>query len=645
MRKLLVFLIPVLLGLLFLLAGCGGGGGGSMTPGVTLMVGADTWQPIQGMARNGVSLTAPLDAGAVVTVYDFRTGAVIKSGTVDGSGFCNLQNITTGLTVAIVVTGTRDGKAYRLSTLIANVPNIDTTVVIDPATSLAAEAIAQQYYKQNLLIDQATFDQVLAAAQDYAGANPGADYSLDGSLILGTTFGAAGSLNASELAAVLAAVPDEIDNDIVLAKNAVQQIKEAGFTLNRLLDLPPPDLQSIFTQTVSDNYAALGNRLNLLMLPALFGDMDYYDGMNWYYGVSILDLDTGKAYRVTTNYGGWLEIEDDPAGNTAGQITLSDDTTGPKYTLVAKQIGSSWQLTQTSSADGTLLYRVTFPIVAGETGINPQLTLSISLRDANFPTPLTYQGTISATGAGLESYTLITYNGTLTTPQVTSSGSLEVRFPSTVPAGAAPGATVYDFPSSFSMTGANIVLHGPDYTITLAGGISVATAVVTGGDGYKTIVPRALSLSGGYADTQIGLDFDGELSANWTNPSANPPANTINGTMGLEGTLAREGFPTYAVDLDFTLASGQLTSTIRLQSGAYKLQGTGSGNLTATGDLQNGTLTLTNQAGVIFTLAVDSFGVPTGSVTVNGTQVAAISGGEFGGLKIQYTDGNFEELF
>jgi len=638
MRKTLVFLVPVFLGLVFLLAGCGGGGGGPMTPGVTLTIGADSGVLLIGMTRGDVSLLAPLDVGAVVTVYDFRTGAVIKSGTLDSNGYCNLTNITTGLTVAIIVTGTHDGKPYRLSTLIANVPNTETTVVIDPVTSLAAEAIAQQYYMQNQIIDQATFDSVLGLAQDYANDHPSADYSLDGSLILGTTFGAAGSLNESELAGVIGEVPDEIDNDIVLAKNAVQQIREAGFTLHQLVDLPPPDLQSIFTETVSDQYAALSDRLGLLMLPAILGDMDY-DGN---YGQSIFGLTMGKAYQVTLNDYGWLSIEDDPDNDTVGQITLTDDTTSTKYTLVAKKTSStSWQLTQTSDDDATLLYRVTAPVIEGEPGPYPSRTLSVSLKDADFPTPLTFQGTVSAVGANSDHYTQIAYHGTLTTPQVTSNCNLEVHFPATVPTGANPDNIVYDFPTSFSMSNANITFHGADFTITLTGSINATTAVVTGGDGYKTIIPKSFSLSGGYADTQIGLDFDGSLTANWTNPSINSTPASVTGTITLEGTLAREEFPTYAVNLDFHLNAGPLTSTIDLRSGAYRLQGSGSGTLTADGSLTDGAISLTNQADVRFDVASG----PTGSVTVGMTEVATITEGDFGGIKILYTDGTSDELF
>ena len=652
MRKILVLLIPLFIGLAFLLSGCGSGGDDSpLAPGVTLTIGAETGTVAEGMTRADVSLLAPLDAGAVVTVYDFRTGAVIKTGTLDSNGFCDLSTVTTGLTVAIVVTGSRDGQPYRLSTIIANVPNSDDTVLLTPATSIAAEAVAQQYYTLNQIIDAATFEEVLDAAQTYVNNNPGANYSLNGTLIQGSTFGADGSLDETALASVLAAVPDAIDNDIVLAKNAVQQVREAGFTLDRMVQLPPPDLQSIFTQTVIDNYTALSDRLNFLMLPAILGDMDYYDGNYWQYGIPIVALTPDKAYQVTTNYGGYLEIEDDPSNDTPGQVTITDSTTATTYTLVCKQTSeTTMQVTQTSNGDAQMQYRATVTLPMGLDQSNPMVQVSISLRDATYTTPLTFVGTVSAVGENFEQYTRITYAGTLTTPEVTSNCVLQANFPATVPVGAEPDAQVYDFPTSFSMTDTNLVFHGPDFTVSLTGEITATSQVVTGEDGYKTVLPKTFSLSGGYADTGNGIDFDGEINANWNNPTADPDPSTVSGSVSLEGTFAREGFPTYAVDLSFTMtggllgAPGTLTTIIDLQAGAYRLQGTGSANILPDGSVVNPSLTLTNQAGVTFTL-VDDGGDLSGIITVGATQVATITGGEFGGIRVTYTDSTFDELF
>ncbi|MHB0935841.1 MAG: hypothetical protein ACYDCO_22835 [Armatimonadota bacterium] len=643
MRKILVLLITLILGLAVLLSGCGSGGDDApMAPGVTLEIGAETGTGATGMTKADVSLLAPLDAGATVTVSDFRTGAVIRTGTLDSEGFCPLSNITTGLTVAIVVTGSRSGVPYRLSTILANVPNSNGTVVLTPATSIAAEALAQQFYQQNQIIDTATFEQVLDAAQTYVDANPGANYSLNGTLLQGSTFGVDGNLDESALSTVFAAVPDTVDNDIVLAKNAVQQIREAGFTLNQMVQLPPPDFQNIFTQAVIDNYNALGERLNILMLPAILGDMDYYNGSSWQYGIPIMALTPGKAYKVTTNYGGYLEITDDSGNDTPGQVILSDNTSGTVYTLVARQTsGTTMQITQTSSGDALMQYRATVTLPIGPDESNPTVQVSISLRDAVYTTPLTFVGTINAVGADLDHYTRITYHGTLTTPEVTSNCELQANFPAAMPAGAEPGAQIYEFPTSFSMTDTNLVFHGPDFTVTLEGEITATSELVTGDDGYTTILPKTFSLSGGYADTGNGIDFDGEISASWDNPSMDAGPTTINGAVNLAGRFAREGFPTYAVDLSFIVESGDLDTTIDLQAGGYRLQGTGSATITATGDVINPTITLTNQAGVTFYLADG----PSGTVTVGTTQVATISEGEFGGIRISFTDSTFEEIF
>lgn len=654
MRKILMVLFPLFISLALLLSGCSSGGGGDdipLAPGITLTIGAETGTTSGGMTRADVSLSAPLDAGATVTVYDFRTGAVITTGTLDSNGFCDLPNVTTGLTVAIVVTGTRGGAPYRLSTIIANVPNRDETVVLTPATSIAAEAIAQQYFKKNQIIDSATFEAVLAAAQAYVNENPLADYSLNGALIQGSAFGADGSLNETALASVLAAVPESIDNDVVLAKNAVQQIREAGFTLDQMARIPPPDLQSIFTEAVMDNYSALTGRLSFLMLPAIIGNMSYYTGSSWIDGILIPMLEFGKAYRVTTNYGGYLEIEDDPANNTPGKIIITDSTTAITYTLVAEMIGAStMRVTQTSSGDPLMDYQVTVSQVLSET--EPAMQVSISLRDEVYTTPLTFVGTINAVGEDSDHFTQVIYHGTLTTPQVTANCVLQANFPATVPDGAEPGADVYDFPTSFSMRDAHVTFQGSDFTVSLSGEIIASSQVVTGDDGYAMVLPASLSLTGGYADTKYGIDFEGKITANWTNPMTDPAPSEVSGSISLEGTFAREGFPTYAVDLSFTTqgapvgtpAPSLVSTDIDLQAGAYRLQGTGGGHLWPDGSVTYWYLTLVNQANVYFTLQDVGEGL-SGVITAGTKQVATISKGAFGGIRIDYIDGTFDELF
>jgi hypothetical protein len=140
MRTRLVLLAIVATLLAAVMVGCGGGGGGvATTPGVTLTVNTDTALVAVKAASSRLVASAPLEAGATVVVYDYKTGTEIGRGTLDSNGQCNVS-VTPGLTVAVVITGTHDGKAYRLSTIVPSVPTTDTTCTATLATSVAAES-------------------------------------------------------------------------------------------------------------------------------------------------------------------------------------------------------------------------------------------------------------------------------------------------------------------------------------------------------------------------------------------------------------------------------------------------------------------------------------------------------------------------
>lgn len=148
MRNKLLFALATIC-ISVLIAGCGGGGGGEQ-PGTILTIGADVstgGTAGSSSVRADSTLTAPLDAGSLVVAYDFKTGKEVARGTLDSTGWCTLR-ITPGLTVAVVITGTREGKNFRFSTIIPQVPIYSKEYVLTPATSIAAEAIAQEFLRK-----------------------------------------------------------------------------------------------------------------------------------------------------------------------------------------------------------------------------------------------------------------------------------------------------------------------------------------------------------------------------------------------------------------------------------------------------------------------------------------------------------------
>lgn len=611
------------------ITGCGGGSPGPDTGGgdpVSLTISADT---------DGASdVSAPLDPGAIVTVYNFRTGTEITKGTLVADGTCKVD-VSSGLTVVVVITGVSGGKTYRLSTIIPSTPPSDTAYEANPATSIAAEAIAQKYFKEQV-ISQDTLDTVLPLAEAYVSSNPGADYSLSGTLITGavTDFGNEAGLDDA-LDSIVSGVPDET-NGVALAKQAIQQIKEAGIPIKTMVNQERPDVEGIFGQAVKDKYTGLGNRLDTLIAPAMFGDWEFGD--DW--DISVFDLTLGRVYEADSS-SGWLELTDAGSG-TAGQIRITLNADGDIYTLVAAKSGSAWTITQTFSGDPSQLYRVTIPEVSDEPGSNPAVTGTISIKDNVFTTPLTFSGTLSATGPNKASYTKIVFNGTLTTPNVSSAGRFEINFPASKPAGATDEDVVYDFPTSFSMTNANITVTGEGTTVALTGSISItAVNIILDVDGELRPFPKTVEMTGTYSNSHSGLGFDGSITANWSNPATDTDETPAKGTVNMDGEMTREGHPTYYADLKFTLDSGTATCEIDLREGSNTLNGTATATITHDG-VTNASMDLENQSGVTFSVS-DEGGTLSGDMKVGGTKVADIS--ESSGLiRIDYTGGTYDEF-
>jgi hypothetical protein len=605
--------------LLTLLAGCGGGGGGS-TPelGATLSLSTDTMS-VSLAASSRTVVGAALDEGGIVTVYNFLTKEVVATGTLDAQGKANVE-VPAGLTVAIVITGTQGdpAKNYRLSLVIPTVPIDGGDYTADPVTSIAAEAIAQKYYGTQI-ISQSVLDVATAAAQAFVTANADADFSLTGDLITGTgtDFGEDAGLGA-DLDEIVNGVPDET-NGVALAKIAVQQIKEAGTPLQAMVSEEPDDINTVI-QDLTDKYQALGERLGALIVPAIGGQL--IESGSPTDRLSVFDLENGQGYSVSDiDSEGRLVLVDSDANDIAGQITIVDDS----LELVAKLSGSTWTVTQTSSEDTSMDYVVTVPESATtqeQPGVNPSFAGTISLEDSEFTTPITFNGTLSATGSE-PNYTRAEFNGTLTGPNVNSTGDVVVTFLSELPEGVSPDHDTIDFPSAFSITGGNVSVTDEDTTIAITGDISATLVTIVKEGGWTDTVPTDVSISGTYSNSSSGLNFSGSIEGTWSNAPTSG-ATTANGSIRMQGELTRESHPTYSADLQFTKSGATISSTIDLRAGGNTLTGSGSVTLQDEGDPTGGSLTLTNQAGVVFSVTWDASGVPTGTVKVAGTTVANI---------------------
>lgn len=636
MRKELLFALAAIC-IATLVAGCGGGGNGG-APGTLLTIGADVFTGATAgveSVRADTTLIAPLDPGTLVVAYDFETGKEVARGTLDSTGWCTLR-ITPGLTVAVVATGTRNGKNYRFSTIIPQVPVNPGEYVLKAETTIAAEAIAQKFFKTGTPIDEDTFNKVVEAARAFVQAHVDADYSLEGNVIGGTAFGASNSLSDEVKSEVEDEIPGTIDEKLVMAKQAVQQIREAGVPIEAMVSQEPQEIENIFTNQVTSKYSALFDRLSKLIVPAISGNMTYGASEN----ISVFELTMGQAYKATAGLDGRLSLENTTGGEAGKIIIFYSEAPAGTYKLTATKAGSTWTVKQTLDSDPAQAYVVTLPEIP-ETGpgANPSFTGTVSLKDSVFTSPLTFNGTISASGPDKDHYSQVVFQGSLDTPNLDAQGRFQANFLSSLPSGASPDDSIYDYLTSASMTNASITAAGGGTTLTIGGNISISQALVTS-NGYPDMVGKHVEISGSYSNSHSGLNFEGNISFDRANPEVDLDEPNASATLVLHGELVRSGHPTYYADMRFTLANSKITSQIDLRAGSNTLAGTGSLQLSE-GEPTSGSLTLTNQSGVEFAISRNASGVLSGTVKVGGETKANITM-EGNILKVTYTDGTFD---
>lgn len=651
MRRWMLFAVVV--AIIVLMVGCGGGGGGSSTPGVSLSIGADTlYSETRSATRSGSALTAPLEAGAIVHVINFQTGQEIKTSTIGADGWCSLEGIPSGLSLVIVVNGTRNEKNYRLSLLIPCVSSNKTEYVVDPASSIAAEAFCgdatHRNYANNMVFCEDDISAVLDAAKEYVEAHPEDDYSVGGGIISGTTFGQSGNLNTEKLSDVINQVQD-INSNLAKAKNTINLMQEAGIPLKSMVNPENLDFRSTLTDDVISNYEAISDGIGKLLLPAIASGGMNIQGESG--GLVITMLTIGHRYTVTgANYEGRLTLEDEGAG-TAGQITITYDQSMEDpagiYTVVAKHVSSNWEITQTFSGDAEQEYKLVIGQGAfdDEHGANPSITGNLSLKDKNFTTPITFEGTVSATGSSDENYTSATFEGTLTTPHVTNTGSYSVNFPSSKPSGAAEWQKKYDFFTKAEMKDAETTIKlSNNKTIKLSGDFVVETQFIQASD-YVEIEPKHIEFSGSYANTNTGLNFDGSATFNATWAYSNDRNDYVtNASSRLTGSLMKNGYQTYSLDISGSKTTSGATADISLGAGTNILSGHGSIDIDAgTGEAGQATLTLTSSIGPVLTLNRSAAGEYSGNIKVSGDDVATIS--DTGSMiRIDFSDNSFKEF-
>ncbi|HEX2951350.1 MAG TPA: hypothetical protein VHV83_17535 [Armatimonadota bacterium] len=199
-------------------------------------------------------------------------------------------------------------------------------------------------------------------------------------------------------------------------------------------------------------------------------------------------------------------------------------------------------------------------------------------------------------------------------------------------------------PTLLKYRDAKVVISDGTNEIGLSGGVTMEGTSITV-SGRPEAVPTSITIFGEYHDTASKQSINGSVVATWTNPAASTTIDTAQGTLTLKGEVKRDNYTPYALDMVFTLnGQRQVACAInKIAFGITTITGSINGAWDTTGEITNGSLTLTNQSNVQLAVTYTG-GDISGNITSGGEVVATIAEDSLGLVSINYIDGSVEKI-
>lgn len=605
-----------------------------------------------GAPRNSQLAMAAIDhtpvSGASVVALNFADGKQVgTTATTDQQGQYTISSIPKGISVVIIATsgaGSRPLDRMRLSTLVLDASN-SADGNIDGVTSLGAEAWGTHYGKGYGVLAW-DFRTTLDAARDVLARLGWLDLT-PGGAFLSPEYG--GGLQANEvLAPIIDTVPDVIDPLVRPAKEMVQDLRDAGLTIQGTYEQELAGPTETIATEVAPYLEAVAVHVGGLH-PYVVMDHDWYPcGVyeeDEYGDLAFVAYLQGPELR-------WIIRRNDGVSTETWTVDgLAFQLSGlPRKWTTRDLMSTTITFRVENSANRAFSFGGNLVMTSDEA--TPEMitgaVLNAKLKDPLNPwlvkeTTLTgdYEGEFDETTGSV----YVEVNGNFTSQYVNASGAL------TIEGNLSAGGDVR-FSGSISAAG-----------ITVAGGLdlrAVMNNTVPGTD--IGLVPNDVTIRGSISvaglskaifDGTTRIEFENAATFNFAyDPETEPlirPNNWPKGKVTFIGSVNPRGKDGVSANISITTREYmKFTSSVRYDHGTRWIAGT----ISFDGANGRADVDMNNQVGLKINMQVRNIGSECESLVATGViknasnvRIGDIVVDSDGLVRISYIDGSWESLF
>lgn len=581
-------------------------------------------------------------SGASVAAFDFADGKQVGTTAItDANGRYTISNVPKGIDVVVIAVKDvtlLNGSRTRLSALIADVAG-SADGDIDGVTSLVSEAWGR-FYRQARNVAVADLRTTHYAAMRFLERVGWLDLTQDGTLLY-RDYGN-GLKDTDDVAEVIGSVPDENDSRVWPAKEMIQDLRDAGLTIQGTFEHEIADPAGHIETEVAPYLVAVATHVSELNPHIMFecSPGEYREDQ---YGEFSLVRPYGEQKWLLHRFGG--EYDE----------TWTREGLGPVLAGVPK----GWTLRQMGPGWIEIAFEV--ERIGDESLVfNGMLSVDMGAPGAGLPTAAHIDAILQdADDPWLAEETTLTgeYNGTFDVEQDTVEISVDGHFVSAHVNADGELAIAGDLAAGGSVTFSGSIRTAE---VTLSGGMELSAVLNETVEDFP-YVPDDVRINGSFARVGVSKPiFDGATHITFTNadtfdfdPNLEPlvrPGNWPSGTVEFIGSVNPPGKAGVSASIMVsTQAYMEFDATVRYDHGSRWLEGSASYSQPVEGR-HEGELHMRNQAGLkvdIGMLYLDDDFEATGTIKNSSNVVIGtiVTDSLDGMVRVVYEDGSWESLF